>query len=205
VATPGFQEIFDMPFDVNGARKAGYSDAEIADYLAKDQKFDAAGARKAGYSDAEIVSHLSSAAVPAPASSPKPGATPYETQRRQIMDRQAASFPSIQQDRATLWGSTKRGAQGLKTTADLLPYALEQTARRIVGDEAVGRTSTGKIGRGKGLAQMAEWIRDSGSGSLRIMSGKGALTYLPGSRPVRRNLPVEFCGTLVEWEVRLDA
>jgi len=47
-----------MAFDVNGAKKAGYSDAEIADFLAKDSKFDATGARKAGYSDAEIIKHL---------------------------------------------------------------------------------------------------------------------------------------------------
>lgn len=45
-------------FDVDGAKRAGYSDAEIADYLAKDNAFDVAGARKAGYSDAEIIVHL---------------------------------------------------------------------------------------------------------------------------------------------------
>lgn len=66
-----------------------------------------------------------------------------------------------------------------------------------------GRTSTGEIGRGKGLAQMAEWITEAGNGSLRILSGKGALTYLPGRRPERRSLPVEFRGTLIEWVVHL--
>lgn len=54
-------------FDINGARKAGYSDAEIADHLAKSRGFDTAGARKAGYSDAEILSHLSGPASPATA------------------------------------------------------------------------------------------------------------------------------------------
>ncbi|WP_299109793.1 hypothetical protein [uncultured Bradyrhizobium sp.] len=52
-------------FDINGARKAGYTDAEIADHLAKSRSFDTAGARKAGYSDADIISHLSGAAAPA--------------------------------------------------------------------------------------------------------------------------------------------
>lgn len=66
-----------------------------------------------------------------------------------------------------------------------------------------GRTSTGETGRGKGLAQMAAWIASTGNGSLRILSGRGSLTYLPGQRPVRRSLPVEFRGTLVEWEVHL--
>lgn len=45
-------------FDVAGARKAGYSEAEIADHLAQSSGFDVAGARSAGYSDADIVKHL---------------------------------------------------------------------------------------------------------------------------------------------------
>ena len=47
-----------MPFDIQAARAAGYSDAEIADYLGKKSGFDVQGARKSGYQDAEIVSHL---------------------------------------------------------------------------------------------------------------------------------------------------
>ncbi|HEX3423355.1 MAG TPA: hypothetical protein VHS33_08150 [Sphingomicrobium sp.] len=66
-----------------------------------------------------------------------------------------------------------------------------------------GRTSTGQVGRGKGLAQMAEWITAAGNGALRILSGRGALTYLPGKRPIRVKLPVEFRGTLIEWKVQL--
>jgi hypothetical protein len=56
-----------MPFDVQGARAAGYSDAEIADELAKDSKFDTAGARAAGYSDAEIINELQPPLPPATA------------------------------------------------------------------------------------------------------------------------------------------
>jgi hypothetical protein len=58
-----------MAFDVEGARKAGYSDAEIVDHLATERKFDAAGARKSGYSDAELLSHLREPLAPA---TPKP-------------------------------------------------------------------------------------------------------------------------------------
>lgn len=47
-----------MAFDIAAAKKAGYSDAEIADHLAQTSKFDTAAARKAGYTDAEIVQHL---------------------------------------------------------------------------------------------------------------------------------------------------
>lgn len=80
-----------MPFDVEGARKAGYRDAEIAQFLAREQNFDLAGAKGSGYTDAEIIAHLSAAparaeiptsdpagpkpAAPAPsAPRPQPGA-----------------------------------------------------------------------------------------------------------------------------------
>lgn len=65
-------------FDIIGARKAGYSDAEIADHLAKSRGFDTAGARKAGYSDAEILSHLSGLA---PAAQPPAEAPPVAPPR----------------------------------------------------------------------------------------------------------------------------
>lgn len=45
-------------FDVEGARAAGYTDAEIADYLANQEAFNAVDAREAGYTDAEIIDYL---------------------------------------------------------------------------------------------------------------------------------------------------
>jgi hypothetical protein len=55
-----------MAFDVEGAKQAGYSDAEIAGHLATTMKFDADGARKAGYSDAEIIGQLAGAPLTTP-------------------------------------------------------------------------------------------------------------------------------------------
>jgi len=46
------------PFDVSGAKAAGYSDDEIIGHLVKTRKFDAEGAKKAGYSSQEILNHL---------------------------------------------------------------------------------------------------------------------------------------------------
>lgn len=63
-----------MPFDVQGARAAGYTDVEIADHLAKERGFDAAGARKAGYSETEIITHLNVA--PKPAADPRLAGVP---------------------------------------------------------------------------------------------------------------------------------
>jgi hypothetical protein len=57
-----------MPFDIEGARQAGYTDAEIADHLSTQSKFDVAGARTAGYSDTDIVQHLSAFEAPKPVS-----------------------------------------------------------------------------------------------------------------------------------------
>ena len=49
-----------MPsFDIQGARKAGYSDAEIASKLAEKNSFNLTGAKAAGYTDAEIAEKLS--------------------------------------------------------------------------------------------------------------------------------------------------
>lgn len=54
-----------MSFDVAAAKRAGYSDSDIANYLAQQQKFDIAGARKAGHSDGDIIDHLQAQRAPA--------------------------------------------------------------------------------------------------------------------------------------------
>ena len=56
-----------MKFDINAARSAGYSDDEIAEYLATENKFDLGGALQSGYTSAEVVNFLAKpAAAPAP-------------------------------------------------------------------------------------------------------------------------------------------
>jgi hypothetical protein len=80
-----------MGFDVEGARKAGYSEPEIMDHLAKQSNFDIAGAKKAGYNDAEILQHLSTAA-----STPEsrgvageaPAAAPERPRRKGVLKNQ---------------------------------------------------------------------------------------------------------------------
>ena len=76
-----------MAFDIEGAKSAGYSDAEIANFLGQESKFDVEGAKKAGYSYGEILGHLT-----APAAQPvKPVATP-ETENFSAL-RQVADVP----------------------------------------------------------------------------------------------------------------
>lgn len=55
-----------MPFDVERARQAGYTTAEMADFLAKEKSFDTKAAREAGYNDDEILAHLMRAEAPKP-------------------------------------------------------------------------------------------------------------------------------------------
>lgn len=47
-----------MSFDLEGARKAGYTDTEIAQGLAKRWNFDLEGAKSAGYTDGQIIAKL---------------------------------------------------------------------------------------------------------------------------------------------------
>jgi hypothetical protein len=80
-----------------------------------------------------------------------------------------------------------------KTDAGLMEAALEY-----------GRTSTRIKGRGKGLAEMAEWINRQGHGFLRITSGAGSVTYRANRSVERKDLGTPFCGTLIEWEFRFN-
>ena len=60
-----------MPFDVDAARKAGYSDQEIAGYLSEQNGFDINGALNNGYSHAEVLDFLSKNERPKTASGGK--------------------------------------------------------------------------------------------------------------------------------------
>lgn len=59
-----------MPFDVEGARKEGYSDSEIAGHLANERKFDLRAAKAEGYTDAEVIAHLTAKPAPKPVTGP---------------------------------------------------------------------------------------------------------------------------------------
>ena len=61
-----------MGFDVLGARNDGYTDDEIADYLAQQRGFNITGARDDGYSSTEIIDHLVPSMGGAEQASPQP-------------------------------------------------------------------------------------------------------------------------------------
>ncbi|MFM6989443.1 MAG: hypothetical protein ACKOXG_12400, partial [Arenimonas sp.] len=61
-----------MGFDIDGARKAGYSDDQIADYLGEQKGLDVAAARKAGYTTDRLLVELSDAFVDRTPAAPSP-------------------------------------------------------------------------------------------------------------------------------------
>lgn len=66
-------------FDVESARRAGYSDAEIAYYLGGEYEFDVQGAQAAGYSFKEIANYLATTPAKKPGKGAERGAPVEET------------------------------------------------------------------------------------------------------------------------------
>lgn len=148
-----------MAFDVAGARQAGYTDAEIADFMGQAARYDVKGARSSGYPDSEIIAHLSAkvpSAVPLPPAV-APG-TPIPAATRAIVP-----------DTPTTFGEKVVGA--LETGATALTSA-----------------TTGMIGGAGGLAGgMTAALLDGSFGTPEaeklitehMKQGAQAMTYTP--------------------------
>lgn len=80
-----------MAFDVEGARKAGYTDAEIAAHLAGQERFDLAAAKRAGYSDGEVIAKL--AAIPAAGAIPGQAGGPAPMDGSRNLGQPAPAVP----------------------------------------------------------------------------------------------------------------
>jgi hypothetical protein len=151
-----------MPFDVQGARAAGYTDKEIADHLAGEAKFDLAGARKAGYSDSEIIGHLS-AAKAAPSTADQ---IPVSVMEREFAARQtpAATKPAD----PTLVGKILGAGE---TAASLASGIVGGTLGAIGGTVGglAGAVATGEFGTPQAARQVEQAAGE----------GMGGLTYAP--------------------------
>jgi len=144
-------------FDIDGARKAGYSDAEIVDHLAQQSKFNAAQARASGYSDAELLQHLAGATPGVqPAPKLKPEDTPGVIQTLGI--GAGRTFDKVLDGLTQAWlavapgdnESTKRGLKMNVEEKDRL-YKPLQEARPIataVGESLPSLVATGGMGSG---------------------------------------------------------
>lgn len=93
----------------------------------------------------------------------------------------------------------------------ILAFVAERSGG-LISDDAhmlraafeVGRTSTGLEHRGLGLRRMADVARGSGSGYLRIISGRAEIVHSHDDRIVNRGLPSQIGGTLIEWNLPSD-
>lgn len=93
-----------MPFDYETARKDGWGDSEIADFLATKHKFDVTGARRDGYQDGEIVQELlrRDTAPPPPMSAAQSSAEMDRLATRSSAPMPGASTPAFLRPRATV-------------------------------------------------------------------------------------------------------
>jgi hypothetical protein len=73
----------------------------------------------------------------------------------------------------------------------------------IVGGIKYGRTSTGRAERGNGLWKICKLVRDIPNSSVRIMSGRGDVTYFGRGKPFKKVNRNPFPGTLVHWTLSL--
>jgi len=152
-----------MAYDIESARKAGLSDAEINNYLASKYKYNLAGAREAGAPDTDILTHLLAKDKPvvkttpttevAPISSPEeitsqaetsrgafaaqPGAGLTEQQKRQLAEATAKyekEVPFLQRQTDPI----KAGVKGLSTVVPNLEITSLQKEINAIQEGKVG-------------------------------------------------------------------
>jgi hypothetical protein len=187
-----------MAFDVEGARKAGYNDEEIANFLGKQSNFDVLGATKAGYGYGDIVKHLVSQP---PKTEAKPAApvTPAPTQK-QIAEPEEGDFMrglgNLPGQIQETYGGAKTLAGVLLKSKDLIQSGLESMEEgkfRQTSKESDSFTEAWKEGIGTVLTDWLPYQIGSGVGSIAetgafmlMGAGVGAVTgagvgALPGA------------------------
>jgi anti-sigma regulatory factor (Ser/Thr protein kinase) len=81
-----------------------------------------------------------------------------------------------------------------RTDADLIEGAIE-----------FGRTSTEQPERGNGLWTICSLVKDLDGSIVRIHSGRGQLTYDHAGKTRKTVYANPFCGTLIQWSLRLPS
>jgi hypothetical protein len=160
-----------MAFDVEGARKAGYNDEEIANFLGKQSNFDVLGATKAGYGYGDIVKHLVSQP---PKTEAKPAApvTPAPAQK-QIAEPEEGDFMrglgNLPGQFQETFGAAKALAGVLTKSKDLVQSGLESMEEgkfRQTSKQSDSFTEAWKEGIGTVLTDWLPYQIGSGVGSI---------------------------------------
>jgi len=187
-----------MAFDVEGAKKAGYSESEIAEHLSTESKFDFLSARKAGYSDAEIIGHLTKAQPQAePASEGMPqqrrfdfaSATPeerkaYSRQQLETGPKWVGQIPLV----AASLAGPGLASLGLRALALRAPSAAGFLTPAATAIETGGLAKTGLTSKAADIgARVAGGATAGAIGTVplsqdtgEILTGAGLGAVLPG-------------------------
>ena len=140
-----------MAFDVEGARKAGYNDEEIANFLGKQSNFDVLGATKAGYGYGDIVKHL----VSQPPKTEATPATPVVAAptQKQVAEPEEGDFMrglgNLPGQFQETFGAAKALAGVLTKSKDLVQSGLESMEEgkfRQTSKESDSFTDSGMFG-----------------------------------------------------------
>lgn len=179
-----------MAFDIEGARKAGFSEEQIADYLAKMYDYNIAGARQAGFGNDKIIEHLmamnaaeSQGGQPAPTGQSQKGAPAEE---KGLLARAWDATPR----------SLKLGMRDVLEGAGSIPQALINPALNTISGlttgnyERFGNAGTAladKLGlptaqtRGERLISA---VNQGGVGAMTPLAPLSAAQKLGSLRPV---------------------
>lgn len=173
-----------MPsFDVEAARKAGYSDDEILAELSKNSKFDVNRGLQAGYAKDELIRHLSRAVnPPAPSQQPEPGMVEQGVQMGKDFLAGAGSGVF----------STIKGAAGLVRLPEseylnklaTAPASTAGQVGRFAEQGAEFLIPAGAVNRGVGLLKNAPAVaRIAGRAGLEGLSAAGIAGVQSGGDP----------------------
>lgn len=151
-----------MAFDIAEARKAGYSETEIADYLGSARGFDVIGARKAGWEDKDIVSHLAQSAPAKTEIIAEPRGLGQELARQVGLTaragvKAATALPEIAVNAVGgLAGQPGFGSRGVDAFLNWLGVPEPETGmERFAGHVASGMGGTGAFAKAGQLARPA--------------------------------------------------
>lgn len=164
------------PFDVKAARANGYSENEIANFLAKEVGFNIDGAREAGYSDNEIITQLQASSVPVQGAAPIVGRNdsgiPRTAEQQAYMDQQEAQLRAQGPDAPRTIGDRALGAA--ETALTLGTGATTGALGMIAGGAAgiVNNLTGGKLGIPGGFEAGAQQGAESLTYSPRTQAGQ---------------------------------
>ena len=160
-----------MAFDVDGARKAGYNDEEIANFLGKQSNFDVLGANKAGYGYGDIINHLVSQPLKTEAKPTAPA--PTVPAQKQVAEPEEGDFMrglgNLPGQLQETYGGAKTLIGVLTKSKDLIKSGLESMEEgkfKQTSKQSDSFTEAYKEGIGTVLTDWLPYQIGSGVGSI---------------------------------------